>query len=399
MIKEYYALKNVANINKLISKYKVVKIVASIQDFSRIKTKRPNAQLFIPFDSNLMEACEKRGYVEFEDYIVEVALEKQIVVIYGNCHTGIIGEILEKYPALQKDYYIAKILPVHIIKDINYFEREVFKICDVFIHQSIQEKNRYGKEYASSNLIQKLKPQCRVIAIPNVYHLPHCFFPQYDEKVELKKKNGSATVFFRDKIIDQEFLNGASIKEISKKYNTYFLDKEEDIRLEYAKFIDKVRVRESEWDIKISGFIDMYYQKERLFNDPNHPTTYFLKYIAKQLLCILLSEVDEEYIDNMNVGLLDSYEMPIVDAVYNALGMHFRKPQYIRKTGVKVRRVDMDVSEYILQYISMEWTNPDVVSNKLRIKSILLYFWLKIWNLFCIFYRGILKIKYIIIKR
>ncbi len=56
----------------------------------------------------------------------------------------------------------------------------------------------YGEEYSSKNIIKQLKPDCKIIAIPNVYQLPVCFFPQYYKKGE-EFRDKINTIFFRDR--------------------------------------------------------------------------------------------------------------------------------------------------------------------------------------------------------
>lgn len=126
--------------------------------------------------------------------------KKKTVVVYGNCHTSVIIEILNQCRLFNENFEICPIKPVHMIKDPTYFKMKIFSECDIFIHQAIRKNNRYGKEFASEEIIKNLKTGCKVISIPNVYHLPTCFFPQYYEGIELRVNHGKVTVFFRDLI-------------------------------------------------------------------------------------------------------------------------------------------------------------------------------------------------------
>jgi hypothetical protein len=127
--------------------------------------------------------------------------------------------MLEANPEFNKHFYIYLTERIQNITDPKDLYQECYSQCDVFIHQSIRLNNRYGEDYASERIIARLKPGCKVIAIPNVYHLPLCFFPQYYDAHELKNKavKGGLTFFFRDSIIDTH-LN--SVKGLYKLFKT-----------------------------------------------------------------------------------------------------------------------------------------------------------------------------------
>lgn len=348
--------------------------------------------LIIPQDESLYQELVVNGMVEFEDFIKEQYYQKKIVVIYGNCHTTVIAEVMSGCKEFQKEYAIYPIKPIHLINSADYFEHPVFKCCDVFIHQSIQKQNRYGEEFASENLISLLRKDCLVISIPNVYHLPMCFFPQYypeNEFVVAKK----GTIFFRDHIIDRLFCEGKSVKQIEAEYlhGQHFLSKE--LAELFDTFLKKIQDRERDWDVKITDFIKNNYQKEQLFFDPNHPTSVFLKYVASEVLSLLNINYDKDWLVKIKVKELDSYEMPIYPTVKENFGMTFSNCYY-RQTGRKARRGSMNLKEYILQYISFEWQNPNVRKG-LRMKSYIINRWI----LFSAFFRVLRELNTSKIKK
>lgn len=309
---------------------------------------------------------------------------KSKVIVYGNCHTTAIINVLNNNPSFCERYVIHPIPPIQNITDTGFFSKENFGDCDVFIHQSIQLNNRYGKEFASNNILKLLKPECKVIAIPNVYHLPMCFFPQYEEATPLREVRGrKATHFFRDAIIDEGYTQNNSVAEIAEKYQREDLYDADEIKEEFRKFIEKVRMREKDWNIKISDFINENFQKRQLFYDPNHPTNFLLEYIAYKLLSELLGneELKFEDVEGSCKTRMDSFEMPICECVKRALDLQYggQNASELRVTGIKERIEKMYLKEYINQYISREWTNSDL-SLWLRIKSFLKWFRLYIIN-------------------
>lgn len=312
---------------------------------------------------------------------------KKIVVLYGNCHTGAVKRILQSCPEFNLEYEIYPMKEIQEVKDPAYFDMPIYKKCDVFIHQSIWEKNRYGKEYASENLIKKLNPKCKVIAMPNLYHMPLCLFPQYYSATELRKDN--QTYFFRDKIIDEGLAKGDSLQTIAKSYYNYKFD-HEILRNDFDKFIKKVELREIDWDIKVSSFIKENISRDMLFYEPNHPTNVLFRYYAEEILKIL---IDGNFtVDEKQTFELDTYQMPLLTEVKEALGLTYStKDSQLRKTGTKVRNVPMDIKEYVNQYFSTIWICEDF-SKSLTKKSKVLFVKYRVQNIFIKINRKIQKL-------
>lgn len=302
------------------------------------------------------DEVEKFGLREFENYVYEEYIGKKIVIIYGNCHTMVISEYLKNCAEFCDQYAIYPIKPIQTIKDPKYFKLPVFKVCDLFIHQSIQLNNRYGEDYASENIIKILPISCRIIAIPNVYQLPVCFFPQYEKAHELRWRGD--TMFFRDKRMDTYLKQGVSLRKIALNYNDCEMYSEEMLDEAFEKFKEKVLSRENEWDIKAWKYINDNFQKKQLFYDPNHPTNEFLRYVVEELLSLLEIEYDAEALEKSKVTKLDSYQMPMLKVVKNHFDMRFEEEE-LRNTGRKVRHVTMDLQEYVKQYSALIWTDKD----------------------------------------
>lgn len=291
--------------------------------------------------------------------INKIETHKKSVVVYGNCHTEIITKMLESCQKFNENYYIIPTKRIQNIKDPKELYEDCYCRCDVFIHQSIRLNNRYGEEYASEKIIARLKQGCKIISIPNVYHLPLCFFPQYSVAPELRKDG--VTYFFRDSIIDSHLNKPFKLLTLAKTdYDNPNLFDSGDIVASFEAFIDKVRKREKDWDIKVSDYILDNFRSHQLFYDPNHPTNYFLSYIASELLKILLNN-DREYANQLKIDkCLDTIEMPICKSVVQALQLDW-KNDVIRKTKPYTNRLQckMNLNNYVYQYISCMWIAED----------------------------------------
>lgn len=322
--------------------------------------------LIVPETEEAAKIVCKLDLIEFDDYISEKYFEKKIAVLYGNCHMGSLFEVLSKCVEFTDKYALYPIKLVCNIESEKYFQHPVFKNCDLFIHQSIQLYNRYGTEYASENIIPLLKESCVIISVPNIYHLPMCFFPQYAEKPELIQ-NG--TIFFRDAIIDEYINDGKSIKDIVKAYETSNYFSRKYIAEKWDAFINKVKAREAEWDIKIADYLINQSNKELLFYDPNHPREEVIKYIAKRLLKYMGITIEDKYIDTMNIAKMDSYEMPLHQSVVDFFQLNYDlRNRVLRHTGIKRNRFKMKLKQYIKQYISYMW-QEEGITKRTRMRS------------------------------
>lgn len=313
--------------------------------------KKNNAFLIVgKVDSSILSFLS-----EFEDYVYDHYVGKKIVVFYGNCHTGAVKRYLQTSKEFIENYDIYPVKEIQDVKDPSYFELPVFKVCDVFVHQSIWKKNRYGEQYASENVISKISKPCKVIAMPNVYHLPCCLFPQYYEAKELRYNN--QTYFFRDSIIDEGIKQKKCLNEIARKYYETEYDKA-TILGDYSRFLSTLKKREKDWDISVSSFIESNIKEHQLFYEMNHPTNFLIKYYAEELLKIILQ-------DNYSIGELenykmDTYQMPMLPSVQSALGLKYSSlNSELRTSGIKLRNLPMDINEYVKEYYACIWMSGE----------------------------------------
>lgn len=84
--------------------------------------------------------------------------------------------------------------------------------------------------------------------------MPVCFFPQYYKKGE-EFRDKINTIFFRDRIIAELYASGTSCKRILREYQNPENFADSDFKGQFELFIEKVRNREKDWDIKVSDFV------------------------------------------------------------------------------------------------------------------------------------------------
>lgn len=317
--------------------------------------------LVVPDDKDMISNLQNGGLMEFEDYVIDKYVNRKIIMLYGNCHMMILANYLQKN--IEKSEYVVYPIPlIHQVKNYEELDNICFKYCDVFLHQCIRKENRYGVAFASESILQRLSHDCIVIGIPNVYHLPLCYFPQFSEAKEWVLKDGQ-TVFFRDKILDTYYRQKKSISYMIEHYLSW-QDTQFCIETSYNLFLEKVKRREKEWDIKISDFL-LNNKRQYLFFDPNHPTGVLLEYIGRKILERLCVVPELELSADVR---LDSYEMPLLDCVYEYFQIQRIEQLRGSASGRKVLHVKMDLAMYVVQYVSLEWQDSSLPS-ALRLKS------------------------------
>lgn len=101
---------------------------------------------------------EEQGLVEFENFEYFATYRKKVAIIYGNRHTVPIKQALCLSHEFDSQYGFYPIKQIQNIKCSEYcidnLESKAYGKCELFIHQCIWERNVYGKEYASDNLIK-----------------------------------------------------------------------------------------------------------------------------------------------------------------------------------------------------------------------------------------------------
>lgn len=296
--------------------------------------------------------------IEFEDFEYWETFCKKVVVIYGNCHTSAIKAALKTSSIFNHLYGFYPLKPIQEIKSDggNGLKTNVFRKCNLFIHQCIRKENIYGEEYASSNFVRLLHKDCTVIGIPNLYRLPKFMFPQIPDDNNYIEWESYNFFPFKDKYIDKNYTN-LSVKKIEDMINDSKLINPAGIIEKQEIFWEKVKKRETEWDIKILDFLRNKIYDQLLFYDPNHPTNTVIEYIANSILKLL--NINEHIFNTDYLLPLDNLQIPIYKSVSSALKLNY-EIKYLRNySSSKLCNNKMDIAEYVKQYIM--WNYPQNV--------------------------------------
>lgn len=294
---------------------------------------------------------ESIGKKEFEDFCYFKVYKKKMAIIYGNCHIIPLKEALLYSEEFNNDYGIYPLDLIQVLAASGNIQEysKAFEYCDLFIHQCIRVDNKYGYNYSSEFLMNKVKKNCIILSIPNLYGMPKFYFPQIYADINNCKTNNHQLYSFRDKYIDEMFQEGKSIDYMIQKIMYDEFEDRAQIISRYDIFLQKLHQREDNLDIKISKWIYQSIEDYQLFYDYNHPTSIVFGYITKQILmCLGYKDI---YIDYERLTMLDNYEVPVYGQVMNDFNMKWSN-SYLRKfTKNSLTNTPITLREYVNQYI------------------------------------------------
>lgn len=291
---------------------------------------------------------------EFVDYVYYDYIDKELIYLHGNCHMNVIQRYLEsasdfcsKYSFYHAPRLVSGIEP----RD----EQEIFDNIDWWIHQDIRDNNRISFKVSDTYIRKKLdkNKNFKEIIVPNLYGLGKGFFPQ-NRGEEYNKSNESITnvggidnngMFCTpDYFMDTFVKENLRLNQMIEKSHKNIIDSK--VVLDgFNIMIEKIKLREQKWDIKVSDFILQNYRMRKLFYDAYHPTNFVLHFISSKILLYLGME-REIFTDYT----LDIHEEPVYPFVKEILYLEWEE-LFIRKSkNAKKSCIDMDFKEYLREY-------------------------------------------------
>ncbi len=301
-------------------------------------------------------------YKEFENYIYYEWLDKKMVFLHGNCHMDIVESFLKSSVTFQKEYAV---YPTDRICTGKYVNEEILPEIDIWIHEDIQISNAFGYKVSDEYIKKYMSSTVFEIVMPHLYGLGAGFFPhaKQENKRNIGLLNGAyenGMFPLRDEVIEQCVLENKSINEICQYVNRDYIISEEYIKSNFEEYIHKIKIREKEWDIKISDFILQHYKEKKLFYDKGHPTNIILKKISEEILKILGIQEEIEC-----KGQLDYHEVPIYPWIRKVLGMRWEEDSIRTDSNAIKGTENMDIAQYIREYIW--WCYPDYKEKELEL--------------------------------
>jgi len=288
-------------------------------------------------------------------YLNEVKKERKIALIYGNCQTVIMANMLEYNREFAEQYMLLRVPQIHLYRDKEQIEQifylnHIMELIDLFIYQNVKEDNRFYPRLGTDTLLKQVSNECRKMPIHNIYF--DGYFIQSDINGDEYWENFVHNDFpYCDRIVDTFLTEGKNVDEIIKLIEDTDLIPTCEIVKHCEISIQNLRQREKLVEIPIVDYIEENYRNERLFYSPNHPKdSVIYEYVRRILAAIGIRYTDEfsEEELNMEFGALSVCIFPVFPCVLKALGL--KKHEYkMRISNVSPKLVSME--DYIREYI------------------------------------------------
>ncbi|SEK82847.1 hypothetical protein SAMN02910377_01924 [Pseudobutyrivibrio ruminis] len=297
----------------------------------------------------IKEQLETYGLKEFEDFYYSKSFYKKVVVINANCYGPPIQTFLSSSEAFNNEYFIYPVPPIH--RNVKHcIDSRLLSEVDILIHQDVQGSNSFGRKLSADYIKSKLKNDAITICMPNLVGFGKILFPQCNlenEKNVVNDEYEYGLFPYKDELVEKMIIEGRSDKEIIEAYNDPNLFKKEQLEKIIGDVIEKFKMREECWDIKIIDIVLNDIKSEKVFFDLVHPTSKYFKYIGEGILNLLGIKVDD--LIKPCLSELNNYEYPLLMCVQNYYKI--KSDNYIRKSNYAAKlSQDMDLKEYINEY-------------------------------------------------
>lgn len=221
------------------------------------------------------------GCHNISELIQELKGQREIAVLYGNCQTAILANILSMEQSFSEKYLIVKIPAVcdYISKggrhkvcwDHLLEQNEFWKQIGLFIYQKVAVTNRFSEKLATSAIVKKLSAGCRLVKIVNIYFSGYFLQAVRNQHNYMDDIHQSGLYPFGDKYIDEMSAQGLSVDEILEKIEREDFFSTDAVYKAVEQSLLELKKREEDVDVVISDYISENYDKRQLFYSFNHP--------------------------------------------------------------------------------------------------------------------------------
>lgn len=316
---------------------------------------------FIPYNMLLMKKIQLNDLLDcfcissIIEYLCEVKVNKQLALIYGNCQTEIIANMLEYNSDFEKQYTLLRVPQIHLYRNeeqINrmFYQHSIMQMVDLFIFQNVKENNRFSPRLGTGNILKQMDDKCRKLPIHNIYF--DGYFIQYNADDNRYFNNLNQKDFpYTDEIVDSLVNDKKSVDEIIDIISDENLETKDKVLEKCKKSIDNLRQREVHVEVPIVDYIEKEYMQEQLFYTYNHPKNKVIYEYVKRILKLLgIDKVDEftEEELNMEFGTLRINNFPVFPCVIKALGLRKYETK-MRISHISHKLVTLE--EYLREYI------------------------------------------------
>lgn len=307
-----------------------------------------------------LRAISKRCY-DLQFSIQQLKGTRKVAVIYGNCQTLLLREILLLNRSFADQYFV---IEIPAVCDYNGGEEarelwntllahdEFWSQIDLFLCQKVNESNRFSRRLATDNIIKRLSPQCQVVMLVNIFFDGYFIQRTKNENNIMKEVHQSGLFPFGDKFVDDLLKRGISDDDILKQIQDRAFIAYPIIEEAVNQSISELKDREKEAAVRISDYIESRYKEKQLFYSPNHPINEVLIEYARRIIRHMELEDQEisEDLVYLKTGCLKGQDVPIYPSVIAALGLKEYDCQYYINRYLEPKFL-VGFDEYIRKYI------------------------------------------------
>lgn len=296
-------------------------------------------------------------------YLQEVKKHKKIALLYGNCQTEIIANMLEYNHDFESQYTLLRVPQVHLYRDEEqveqiFYQNGIMGLVDLFIYQNVKENNRFYTRLGTDTILEQVSEACRKIPIHNIYFDGYFIQFEADENRYFEnflKKDFPYTDIFVNRFLEE----GKNADEIIKLLEDDELVPEYRIIERCEESIENLRQRERSVEVAIVDFIEDNYREEQLFYTCNHPKNIVIyEYVKRILKTIGIEKTDKFTEEEMNMefgtlGMANSF--PVFPCVIKALGLKkYDTKAHISNVSSNLITMDAYIREYIYRCYEIE---------------------------------------------
>lgn len=286
---------------------------------------------------------------------------RKAAVIYGNCQTLLLREILLLNRSFADQYFF---IVIPAVCDYNAGEEarelwntllahdEFWSQIDLLLCQKVNESNRFCRELATDNIISKLSSNCQVVMLINIFFDGY-FIQRTENKNNIMKEVHQSGLFpFGDRFVDELLKRGFSVDVILKQIQNRTFIGPQIIEQAVRESLLELKDREKEVAVGISDYIELRYKERQLFYSPNHPINEVLIEYARRIIRYmgLADQEIREDLVYLKAGCLKGQDTPIYPSVIATLGIKDYDCQYYLNRYLEPKFL-VGFEEYIRKYI------------------------------------------------
>lgn len=299
---------------------------------------------------------------KLENNLDRMVGSKQICMLHGNCQMSVILKYLNHNYKFNDEYIVLKYPDFFAMNDNmkEVYNCDVFhKKIDLFISQLVSEQNKFGRDVSTSYLKSKLRSDCKVVTIPNMYM--HAYFPQHNRiSDQVHRIWGIKSFEWGDKYLDGFCYQRIPYSDIMDKVcDIDFIAPEVLDNLFLNDFAEMER-RDELVDVRITDFLKKWAKKEILFYSVNHPKNIVFNELVKRLLVYLGYYSSVEEVEFKNEKILDEEKTLKIscEAIYPSVCKYIYgelKEIEFNMPGTLKFDECIDFTTYVKYYVACIW--------------------------------------------